>query len=274
MSAFWGEDQDAVHDAFGHRLQEEKKRLIQRGSYTEGAEKLSIEQQLQSTSFTQIKIINPSNLQTFVTRLAELMPEVLPIDIALNIDQEDTYEVFSRAKYAIKYDNKGWANNASSLISLLPLEYVLYTNWGMCTDKKITLEPYDQAIVLPKTKYSLREGEHLTPDDEIDGKHKCFGTKNKMPDKKNWITPQMIIQDIEAREKNREGYCSEFLISTGCNQKTLEAAQRLLQAEFNPSDIAQQLILDLHTLYNPPHIIGEGNEKTCLTFLSGTCNIG
>lgn len=46
-------------------------------------------------------------------------------------------KIFKSAKYALKYDEKGWANNASSHINALANGLIVFTGWGMCTDDDV-----------------------------------------------------------------------------------------------------------------------------------------
>jgi hypothetical protein len=45
--------------------------------------------------------------------------------------------IFAQAKYAIKFDEKGWANNASSHINALANGLIIFTGWGICTDTDV-----------------------------------------------------------------------------------------------------------------------------------------
>ena len=95
-------------------------------------------------------------LQQFLIEMTKEIPEDLPIDIFLDISPENLSSLFSFAKYAIKYDDKGWSNNSSALINILNNGCILYAGWGMCTSQEVTNGLFKEAIVLTKGKYCLR----------------------------------------------------------------------------------------------------------------------
>ncbi len=122
----------------------------------------------------------------------------------------------------------------------------------MCTSKEVTEGEYKEAIVLPKGKYCLKAGEHLTSLEESEEKRNHFKTViKKLPieEKKNIVTAKVIVEDIIAREAAQEGYTSEVLISSGDNLKTLTQAAHLLQDGFDSNHIAAQMINDLQELF-------------------------
>lgn len=193
-----------------------------------------------------------SKLQEFISLLAASIPEILPIDIFLDVSMNSLAKLFNKAKYAIKFDEKGWANNASSLINSLYFGCVLYTSWGMCTDKEVTDGEYKGAIVLPKGKYALKEGKHLSKTEEVKGKKKCYKTSGKKVnvEKNFFVSAQSLIDDIKLREKKDSGAVSDReewagssspLLSNISNTKTLEKA-KLLLASFEVNKIALSMI--------------------------------
>lgn len=234
-----------------YKLDAIKNALIKIRAYSDGIERQVLEGVIRENKGKQlassVEIINPSKLQIFVSEIGKIVPEFLPIDIFLDISAQDLPKIFAKAKYAIKYDEKGWANNASGLINLLSYGCVLYTSWGMCTESEVTKGHYQGAIVLPNNKYCLKQGEHFTPEEEGEGKRKCFTIDKKMPEKKNMITPKIIIEDIVARERNAE-YSSDVLI-TGNNTTTFRQAGLLLEEKFHPLVIAREMISSLQDLY-------------------------
>ena len=252
---------EAIKTVLDYKLKIIKDALTKNGVYSYRIEHQVLEglikEKQENHLASSVKIINPSKLQIFVSELGNSIPEFLPIDIFLDILPQDLPQIFAQAKYAIKYDEKGWANNASGLINLLCYGCILYTSWGMCTDKEVTDGRYIGAIVLPKNKYCLKQGEHLTPEEEGEGKRECFTTeRKKIHEKKNLITPQIILDDIVARETNVES-SSDALI-TGSNSATLEQARLLLNENFHPIGIAQHMIESLSKLFcanNPSEIL-------------------
>lgn len=224
-----------------------KKSLQAAGSYSEGIERQVLESIHKKPTE---ELGNHSKLQYLVHMMAQVIPEYLPIDIFLNISSENLHHILLKTKYAIKYDEKGWANNSSGLINLLASGCILYTHWGMCTPKEVTHGPYKGAIVLPKTKYCLKHEERLTPDEEAEGKRKCFVVERKVSEKHNFIKTQTIVKDIIAREQETSGYFSEFLISEGDNQITLNLATSLIAAEFHPETVATRMVHEFNGLFD------------------------
>lgn len=189
-------------------------------------------------------------LQQFVQALSNSVIEKLPIDIYLDLTPKELEILAANTKYAVKYDEKGWANNASAHINTLAYGCILYTGWGMCTSKEIVKK---MAIIFPKNKYSLKDGMQLDKiEEEREKKHhfKCTDKKLPIEDKKCLITAKNIIDDIVARESsNKLGCFSENLISTGDNISTFTQAGLLLDTDFNPIKIASDLIGSLEDLY-------------------------
>lgn len=219
-------------------------------------------------------IITLSPIQKFVQHLESEMTEVLPIDIFLNVCREQLPAIFDQAKYAVKFDEKGWANNASALINMLAYGCILYTGWGMCTDSEVTSGRYKGAIVLPQGKYCLKSDMHLDLSEEIQDKRSHF-TRDKKDlkhdAKKTLVIAKDILDDIFAREGGVTGKITTkaavkaqtdeqsaakaqilkrecVLISNYNNEATFIAAQALLQ-EFAAEKIAKEMtqaFLDLH----------------------------
>jgi hypothetical protein len=235
------------------KLRSIKSKLIEIGFYSEGMESLVYTGKLASQhnllKEKNIQLKEPSLIQKFIWEMASNIPEVLPIDIFLNIPQNELKQIFACAKYAIKYDGKGWANNASGLINLLSYGCILYTSWGMCTADEVTTGQYKGAIVLPKGKYCLKQGEHLGPNEEENEKRQHFKItmKKTREEKKQLITAKMIAEDIIAREN---GASSEYFIGTENNQTTFERAEQLLNNEFTSTTITSKLIGDWEAIFN------------------------
>lgn len=228
---------------------------------------------------TQVKLSDPSYIQQFIGLMERNITEALPIDIFLNVNREELQYIFAQAKYAVKYDEKGWANNASGLINMLAYGCILYTGWGMCTDSEVTEKRYKGAIILPAGKYCLKPGMHLEFDEEASGKGKYFSSKkdSKHDSKKNLITPKDILNDIsiregwikakvaskvkaevkkelEDKEDVKEQHITEFreevLISNRNNKQTFELAQSLLKTEFATKKIAQEMTISFLELFD------------------------
>ena len=107
-------------------------------------------------------------LQEYIQKACERVVDALSIDIFVNVEESNVEELFGQAKYSIKYDEKGWANNASALINSLAYGSIVYTSWGMCTSKEVLAGgKYVDALVLPAGKYSLKKGQHLNPDEQL-----------------------------------------------------------------------------------------------------------
>lgn len=203
-------------------------------------------------------------LGVFINELSQTIPEVLPIDIFLDVELDALGALFVQAKYAIKYDEKGWANNASALINAIYYGCILYTSWGMCTDQEVTAGKYKGAIVLPNGKYGLKDSEHLSVAEEKDGKRASYKTKATLEPKKIYITAQILIDDIKAREEldrqRKEGFSeskaedieddsSLALISTQDNIQTIEQQQKLLREQFDPLVLADEIVKEIDNLF-------------------------
>jgi len=98
----------------------------------------------------------------------------------------------------------------------------------------------------------LKEKERLTPYEEKEAKgihfYKPKDKKEKEKYKKqNLITPKIIIEDIIAREGNGS---SDKFISGHNNYEILKRSEQLL-TQFQPLTIAEQLITDFESLYDP-----------------------
>jgi len=136
-----------------HRLEDLKKSLIQVGPCNDEIATKTLQDMAKQNQHLKVNIINPSKLQTFIFELNNEIPEALPIDIFLDVPTESLPYIVSQTKYAIKYDNKGWANNSSALINILSFGCILYTGWGMCTDEEVTQGELVGAVILPQNKY-------------------------------------------------------------------------------------------------------------------------
>lgn len=150
--------------------------------------------------------------------------ELLPIDIYIGLENNDVVKELQKSKYAVKYDNKGWANNASAHISPLVYGCILYTSCGVNTSREV-LEggEYKDAIVFLSGKYGLKEGKKLTIKEKFDGneKQKHYKSANSIEttitDKK-LVTAEMILKDILDREND---------LSSKLNEKTFHQAKKL-----------------------------------------------
>lgn len=215
---------------------------------TEMAENVYKEYLTKSSQKTKI-VHSPDNvLQKFIDELAEKIPEKLPIDIFLDVKPETLAELYQKAKYCIKFDDKGWANNSSSLINALFYECILYTSWGMCTDKDVTIGEYRGSIVLPKGKYALKDSEHLSPTEGA-GKKECYLKKgNGKNIKKSFIKAETIIEDIKARETQEKTPESTVITSNSDNIETLRIAKKLIEEEFNSEKIAKGMLDEFESL--------------------------
>ena len=234
-----------------------QKSLIKVNSYVENIEDHIFSNLLKNTHSLQVDIDLQSNLQSLIRRISENVPEALPIDIFLDVPQEELPKIFAHTKYAIKYDEKGWANNASGLINLLCYGTILYTNWGICTDSEITRGDY---MVLPRGKYCLKVGESLSPEEEISEKRinnfKNPDSKKSLPIeiKKRMVTAEDIIKDIITREgivseeQKEWDFEESALYSSRDNRLTFEHIGELLQ-QFDPSSIAGDMISYFHELF-------------------------
>ena len=165
-------------------------------------------------------------------------------------------QIIAQAKYAIKYDEKGWANNASELINLLCYGCILYTGWGMCTDKEVVDGGRYSGAIVPNNKYSLKHGEHLSPEVECEEKRECFTAHRKtINEEEKLITPQIVLDDIVAREANTAKYSCDDLIITSSNSVTLEQARLLQNEKFHPVGIAEHMKQSLSNLFTVNNLL-------------------
>jgi hypothetical protein len=191
-----------------------------------------------------------------VTLLNRTSPEDLkeehPIDLHLNVEPDKMLDLFKNAKYAVKIDNKGWANNASGHINALANGCIVYTGWGMDTpdevlpkrekeNKEIKEGKYYGAVVLPKGKYGLRSEQHLTTVDENRGeKQSHYGSSSLQT--KDPLTADKVLNDIQNREND-----------LAINRETFEKSTKLFDEQFSPKIIAKTLVNNLeHLTQEPP----------------------
>lgn len=188
------------------------------------------------------------------------LEEASPIDLRLNVPSDQMPPLFAQAKYAVKIDNKGWANNASGHINAFANGCIVYTGWGMDTPdevlparkkggRDIPAGQYCGAIPFLEGKYSLREARHLTTAEERAGeKGKHYGISALST--KDPITADKILSDIERRESSvdfQTEVCGASHIlddisrrESGAvsNRDTFQIAQRLFEEQFAPDRIA------------------------------------
>ena len=228
------------------KLSEITKSLKQVGAYSDGIEQIILGRKVFEMHKFDIPMVNPSKLQLLYIALANHLPELLPIDFVLDGSREDLHSVFARAKYAIKYDEKGWANNASGLINLLAYGCVLYTGYGMCTEDEVTVGQYKGAMVLPKGRYCLKPGEILSPEEELKGKRMHFSdnTKQAQDIKQQLVKSDDVIHDMIRREKKilTEEDLNDIFSSSMDNESTLGVANTLLYEQFHPLKVAGDLV--------------------------------
>ena len=110
------------HEAIVQRLHDKKLQLIrnflQTGPfYTEGLENIVHQRQLEHHNNLHTQL-NPkslkNNLQKFIWKAEAEVSDTLLIDILLDFEVSKLTEICSNANYAVKYDEKGWTNNASA----------------------------------------------------------------------------------------------------------------------------------------------------------------
>ncbi len=226
-----------------NKITREKKQNIEEkiktlGNYNEGLID-SIFEGLQKHS-NSVQLQQKSTLQHLVDSIDSNVPEKLPIDLYLDVNKNELPLVFNQIKYAIKYDEKGWANNASALINLLTHNTILYTGWGMCTDEKEVIEQFENSIVFLGGQYGLKANEILSPLEEEIGKRTHFyagSQKFNVKAKTSPITAQDVIEDILQRESD-----------PSLNELTLKTSTALLQ-NFSADLIASNLIAGFDQLY-------------------------
>lgn len=259
---------DFIKKAEEFRINQIKQILYKTGVYQNGDEESFVQRIKDKATKDLVTLDKPSLLQQFINLLT-VIPEILPIDIYLDVSRDELQAIFTKTKYAIKYDEKGWANNASGLINLLAYGTVLYTGWGMCTNTEVVNGNYSQSMVLPKGQYSLKSGEILSPYEEIRGQREHYDNsakKRTVHDKKLLVKAEDIIKDIIAREarqyankpaesKEEKKGDEDTLVSTSAvllqndvlmseadNSFTFKQTLKLLSEQFAPSIIASGLV--------------------------------
>lgn len=231
------------------KLKDIKSALQKAGSYTDDIEYYVLNQKMSqylSSATLKVQVTNPCNLQILVEELIFLIPEALPIDFALNVGKQDLPGIFAQAKYAIKFDEKGWANNASGLINMLAFGCILYTGFGMCTDEEEIKAKYPGAIVMPKRRYGLKEGEYFSPKEEEKSKRQHFKSQStkklSIESKVQFVCEDDVIKDIIARECGKAPSKGGVLDSTFDNMSTFAVASKLLGEEFHHKKIATEIV--------------------------------
>jgi glycosyltransferase involved in cell wall biosynthesis len=175
-----------------------------------GEERIKIEK---LKNFIKALVSNETDLGT---------KQLLPIDIYIGLGNEEVLEELRKSKYAVKYDNKGWANNASAHISPLVNGCILYTGCGVNTSKEVLRGgEYEEAIVFLSGKYGLKEGKKLTVKEKFVGNEKQKHYKSADDTEttvvgKTLVTAEMILNNIITREND-----------SSLNERTFDQAKKL-----------------------------------------------
>jgi hypothetical protein len=202
-------------------------------------------------------------IERFVQDLSKRgdLREKNPIDICLNVPQKEMPGLFSRAKYAVRIDNKGWANNASGSINAFANGCVVYTGWGMDTPDEV-LPERSKIIRNTKTVESAVEGRYhgaiALPREKYDLKDRMQSKRKAKPDKqKHGWNANSILDDMHAREGD-----------PSINKQTLRQVDRLFDEQFDPriisTNLAEALGMDASDLEHSiaPHNSGKSIRST------------
>ena len=205
----------------------------------------------QEKSTVEQRKFTPSGVETLIsegklTNVSFDGSHGFPLEVHLDVPSERMPEMFSKAKYAVKIDEKGWANNASAHINAVANRCVLFTSWGMDTPDDVLPARSKQrpdgssshtlrgefygAIELPDHKYSLAKGEKATAEDKR-SHYRIEQPKGETH--KDFITPDTIITKIVDRERDIRR-----------NRYTFDASRKLM-AEFAPAVVASRLVSDI-----------------------------
>lgn len=205
------------------------------------------------------QIINDNDLKKNIelfekNELEHNIKELLPIDIKIGCDAAEIRVLCNNTRYAIKYDNKGWANNASSHISCLANGCIVYTGWGMNTSREVVDGgKYQDAIVFLAKKYGLKDGEKLTLKQKMDREQqKHYQIKDTLvPNNKDPVTAEKVLADIINRESanhkvgDMEEMPSESVVDDSILSREFKTLADMNQKSF---ESAKNLILEFTTL--------------------------
>lgn len=175
-------------------------------------------QQQQEIIMTQILERQGASPTAFVNVLLERqgrgeLQEQHPIDLCLDVPPGRMPELFAQAKYVVRIDNKGWANNASGHINAFANGCIVYTDHGMDTGNEVLAGGrYHGAIPFLADRDGLRnDSAHLA---------------------------QKVLDNIHARESD----------GGDSNRATFDCADRLFHEQFEPSRIAALAKNQYHAL--------------------------
>lgn len=120
-----------------------------------------------------IKKFNDFCISFYKKLAAEKQDCVTNIEVHFNVEEEKLRELAMQCKYAIKFDNKGMANNASTIVSCLGFYLPTVTTQGLLTseefiqsEKNQEKKPADYSmtlIMLQKEAYSVNNNGELVP---------------------------------------------------------------------------------------------------------------
>lgn len=169
----------------------------------------------------------------------------LPIDVFVNLSTPELSEVFNDCKYAYKEDEKGMADNASSIVSCVANGCITFTSLGKLTPLDFIQAPQGERISFTKlsqdalwqTVFDLDESEVSlmggdTPRQPLQAlvhyRAKYHGAVVTPPRGED-ATPEFVFQQISLREE-----------SPHLNLESYEAMKRAIETRFEPGRIATQ----------------------------------
>ena len=215
--------------------------------------------------------MSSGQIDSFVEGLSSRrdLSERSPIDIRLNVPSDQMPALFQQAKYAVKIDNKGWANNASGHINAFANGCIVYTGWGMDTpdevlpartkgDRDIDAGQYHEALPFLAEKYGMKR-DLTVPEEQGGAKGVHYDSrKSSKVSERDPITADKVLTDLVRRESSIEfqsaTVCSADDVlsdvakresAEGSNSLTFQRAERLFNEQFAPSAIATKFVQDL-----------------------------
>jgi hypothetical protein len=170
--------------------------------------------------------------------------DCLPIDVFVNLSTPELVKVFNACKYAYKEDEKGMADNASSIVSCIANGCITFTSLGSLTPldfqvptgerfsfKKLKQDVFRETVFgLDESEVSLVSGDSTQQPIQalLHYRAKYHGAV-VTPPKGEDATPEFVFNQISLREETPE-----------LNLQSYEAMRRAIETRFEPTRVAIQ----------------------------------
>lgn len=169
--------------------------------------KLSTQEATQIGVDWRLKNKNIVWLREKIVQLRAKQKDALPIDFHLDINEKEFTELATQCKYAYKPDNKGFANNASSIINLLACGCITFAKWGIVTGSDFLKGgKFENALILTPEQIALPFFEP---------------------------SPDFVLAEIERREKEE---------NQSSNRKTMSDSKKAMEEVFHPEVIGKHML--------------------------------